>query len=88
MYYGVSAAYIRPEAELLFEKHLNFAINMLMAKIMTLHRAEYKQMSLLSMLQDQGPGCLLEIGHGARGTIIPFITSVLHEVGNCVRFFF
>lgn len=45
-------------------------------------------MSPLSVLQDQGPGCLLEIGLGAWGAIIPFITSVLYEVGNCVRFFF
>lgn len=45
-------------------------------------------MSLLSMLQDQGPGYLLEIGLCALGTITCFITSVLNEVGKCVRFFF
>lgn len=45
-------------------------------------------MSLLSMLQDQGPGCLLEICLRALGSIISFITSVLNEVGKCVRFFF
>lgn len=45
-------------------------------------------MSLLSMLQDQDPGCLLEVGLSALGTITAFITSVLNEVGNCVRVFF
>lgn len=58
-----------------------------MAKIMTLRWAEYKQMSLPSVLQDQGPGCLLEIGLGALGTITSFITSVLNEGSKCVRFF-
>jgi len=37
VYYGVSASYIRTEAEPLFEKDLIFEINMLMAKIMTPH---------------------------------------------------
>lgn len=59
-----------------------------MAKIMVPHSAEYKQMSLLRMLQDQGPGGLWEVGLCALGTIISFITSVLNEVGKCVGFFF
>lgn len=59
-----------------------------MVRIVTPHWAEYKQMSLLSVLQDQGLGCLLEIGLSALATIISFITSVLNEVGKCVRFFF
>lgn len=37
VYYGASASYFRTEAEPLFEKHLIFEINMLMAKIMTPH---------------------------------------------------
>lgn len=40
-------------------------------------------MSVLSMLQDQGPGCLC-----ALGIIISFITSVLNEDGKRVTFFF
>lgn len=45
-------------------------------------------MSLLSMLQDQGPGCLWEVGLCALGTIISFITSVLNEVGKLLDSFF
>lgn len=88
MYCGVSASHFRTEAEPSFEKRLIFEITMLTAKITTPHCAECKQMSLLSVLRDQGPGCLVEIGLSALGTVISFITSVLNEVGKCVRFFF
>lgn len=37
-------------------------------------------MSLLRVLQDQGPGCHLEICLSALATLTSFITSVLNEV--------